>query len=361
MAPMDQLITIADYERAAAAAFTPGARAYFNGGAGDEITLRDNAAAWGRLAIHPRMLVGVGTRDPSVTVLGRERPHPLMVAPMAYQRLAHGEGEVATARGADAAGAVMCLSTLATTGVRALAREVPDATRWFQLYVYEDRGISRELVARAVDHGYEALIITVDLPVRGVRERELRVEAESVAAALGADPYAIGPGRDDLMTPGDVAALVDPTLSWSDVERIAADCPLPTIIKGILTPADARRALEHGARGVVVSNHGGRQLDTVLATADALPPIVDAVGGQLELFVDGGIRRGTDVLKALALGARAVLVGRPALWGLALAGADGVQRVLQLLLSEFDAALALAGVPRARDLEPTLLGAAPWA
>jgi 4-hydroxymandelate oxidase len=155
--------------------------------------------------------------------------------------------------------------------------------------------------------------------------------------------------------------LVDPTLSWSDVERIAADCPLPTIIKGILTPADARRALEHGARGVVVSNHGGRQLDTVLATADALPPIVDAVGGQLELFVDGGIRRGTDVLKALALGARAVLVGRPALWGLALAGADGVQRVLQLLLSEFDAALALAGVPRARDLEPTLLGAAPWA
>ena len=158
-----------------------------------------------------------------------------------------------------------------------------------------------------------------------------------------------------------IRAVDGASLSWSDVERIAADCPLPTIIKGILTPADARRALEHGARGVVVSNHGGRQLDTVLATADALPPIVDAVGGQLELFVDGGIRRGTDVLKALALGARAVLVGRPALWGLALAGADGVQRVLELLLSEFDTALALAGVPRARDLEPTLLGAAPWA
>jgi 4-hydroxymandelate oxidase len=154
--------------------------------------------------------------------------------------------------------------------------------------------------------------------------------------------------------------LVDPTLSWSDVEQIAADCPLPTIVKGILTPADARRALEHGARGVIVSNHGGRQLDTVLATADALPPIVDAVGGQLELFVDGGIRRGTDVLKALALGARAVLVGRPVLWGLALAGSDGVQRVLELLLSEFDTALALAGVPRARDLEPSLLSAAPW-
>jgi isopentenyl diphosphate isomerase/L-lactate dehydrogenase-like FMN-dependent dehydrogenase len=279
---------------------------------------------------------------------------------MAYQRLAHAEGEVATARGAHAAGAVMCLSTLATTSVRALAREVPDVTRWFQLYVYEDRGISRELVARAVDHGYEALIITVDLPVRGVRERELRVEAESVAAASGGDPYAAGPGRADLMTPGDVSALVDPTLNWADVERIAADCPLPTIVKGIMTPADARLAVAHGARGVVVSNHGGRQLDTVLATADALPPIVDEVGDQLELFVDGGIRRGTDVLKALALGARAVLVGRPALWGLALAGADGVQRVLELLLSEFDTALALAGVPRARDLEPTVLSTARW-
>jgi 4-hydroxymandelate oxidase len=195
---MNQLITIADYERAAEATFTPGARAYFNGGAGDEITLRDNPAAWRRLAIHPRMLVGVGTRDPSVTVLGRERPHPLIVAPMAYQRLAHSEGEVATARGAQAAGAVMCLSTLATTSIRALARDVPDATRWFQLYVYEDRGISRELVARAVEHGYEALVVTVDLPVRGVRERELRIEAESVAAASGEDPYAVGPGRADL-------------------------------------------------------------------------------------------------------------------------------------------------------------------
>jgi 4-hydroxymandelate oxidase len=356
----DQLITIADYERAADAGLKPGARAYFNGGAGDEITLRDNVAAWRRLAIHPRMLVGVGTRDPSVTVLGRRRPHPLIVAPMAYQRLAHPEGEVATALGAHAAGAVMCLSTLATTSVRALAREVPDATRWFQLYVYEDRGISRELVARAVDHGYEALVVTVDLPVRGVREREFRVEAESVASASDEDPYAVPDGRDDLMTPGDVAALVDPTLNWSDVEQIAADCPLPTIVKGILATADARLALEHGARGVIVSNHGGRQLDTVLASADALPPILDEVGDQLEVFVDGGIRRGTDVFKALALGARAVLVGRPVIWGLALDGAAGVQRVLELLLSEFDTTLALAGVPRADQLEPAHIGTAPW-
>ena len=354
------LITIADYERAADAGFRPGARAYFNGGAGDEITLRDNVAAWQRLAIHPRVLVGVGTRDPSVTVLGRRRPHPLIVAPMAYQRLAHPEGEVATALGAQATATTMCLSTLATTSVRALAREVPGADRWFQLYVYEDRGIGRELVSRAVESGYEALIVTVDLPVRGVRERELRVEAESVAAAAGEEPYAVPDGRDDLMTPGDVAALIDPTLNWSDVAQIAADCPLPTIVKGILTAADARLALEHGARGIVVSNHGGRQLDTVPASADALPAILDAVGDQLEVYVDGGIRRGTDVFKALALGARAVLVGRPVIWGLALEGAAGVQRVLELLLSEFDTALALAGVPRASELGRAHIGAAPW-
>jgi 4-hydroxymandelate oxidase len=353
-----QLITIADYERAAASRFKPGAAAYFNGGAGDEITLRDNVAAWQRVAIHPRMLVGVGTRDPSVTVLGARRPHPLIVAPMAYQRLAHPEGEVATTLGAQAAGAVMCLSTLATTSIRTLAREAPEAPRWFQLYVYEDRGISRELVSRAVEHGYEALIVTVDLPVRGVRERELRVEAESIAT--GEDPYAVPAQREGLMTPGDVAALVDPTLDWEDVERIAADCPLPTIVKGILTPADARRAAQIGARGVVVSNHGGRQLDTTVASADALPAIVDEVGDELEVFVDGGVRRGTDVLKALALGARAVLIGRPVIWGLSLDGAAGVQRVLETLLAEFDTALALAGVPRAEDIGPSLVSPALW-
>jgi 4-hydroxymandelate oxidase len=354
----EPLIKLADYERAADAVLTPGAHAYFNGGAGDERTLRDNAAAWQRLAIHPRVLVGVGERDPSVTVLGRRRAHPVIVAPMAYQRLAHPEGEVATARGAAAADAVMCLSTLATTSLRALAEAVPEAPRWFQLYVYEDRGISRELAARAVDFGYEAMVVTVDLPVRGAREREFRVEAESVATED--DPYAVPPGRDDLMTPGDVSALVDATLDWADVERIAADSPLPVLVKGILTPADALLAAEHGARGIVVSNHGGRQLDTVLAGADALGPIVDAVGDRLEVLVDGGIRRGTDVLKALALGARAVLVGRPVLWGLAVDGAAGVQRVLEILLAEFETAIVLAGSPRASELDRSFVAPAPW-
>jgi 4-hydroxymandelate oxidase len=348
------LVSLPDYERAADTVLTAGARAYFNGGAGAELTLRDNTAAWQRLAIHPRVLVGVGERDASVTVLGKRRPHPLIVAPMAYQRLAHPDGEVATARAAAGANAIMCLSTLATTGVQALARAVPEASRWFQLYVYEDRGISRELAAMAAEHGYEAMIVTVDLPVRGAREREFRVEAESVAA--NQDPYALAAGRDDLMTPGDVSALVDPMLDWSDIEQIAADSPLPVLVKGILRPQDAQLAAEHGARGVVVSNHGGRQLDTVLAGADALGPIVDAVGDRLDVLVDGGIRRGTDVLKALALGARAVLVGRPLLWGLAVDGAAGAQRVLEILLAEFDTAQALAGAPRTTDLDRTFVG-----
>jgi len=220
--------------------------------------------------------------------------------------------------------------------------------------VYEDRGISRELAAMAAEHGYEAMIVTVDLPVRGAREREFRVEAESVAADQ--DPYAVPAGRDDLMTPGDVSALIDPTLDWSDIEQIAADSPLPVLVKGILRPEDAQLAAEHGARGVVVSNHGGRQLDTVLAGAEALGPIVDAVGDRLDVLVDGGIRRGTDVLKALALGARAVLVGRPVLWGLAVDGAAGAQRVLEILLAEFDTAQALAGAPRTTDLNRTFVG-----
>jgi isopentenyl diphosphate isomerase/L-lactate dehydrogenase-like FMN-dependent dehydrogenase len=357
--PTPQLISLADYERAAAAVLEPGALAYYAGGAGDEITLRDNISAWGRLAIAPRMLVGVGRRDPSVTVLGKRRPHPLMIAPTAYQRLGHVEGEIATARGAAATGTVMCLSTLGTTSAPALAQSVPDASRWFQLYVFADRGVSRELVAQAIEHGYEALVVTVDLPVLGFRERELRTGVH--AAPAEAVSGAVAAGAQGMMTPADFAALVDPDLNWSDIERFVADSPLPVVVKGILTPHDARLALDHGASALVVSNHGGRQLDTVLASADALPAIVDVVGDRADVLVDGGIRRGTDVLKALALGARAVLIGRPVLWGLAVDGSTGVQRVLETLLRELDTALALAGAPRATELDRSFVTRAPWA
>lgn len=329
---------MADYERAAAEVLDAGALGYFAGGAGDEITLRDNVAAWARITIRPRVLVGTGTRELGVAVLGRPRPHPLIIAPMAFQRLVHAEGEIATARAAEATGTPMCLSTFATTTPAALAQAVPGCQRWFQTYVLADRGLSRDLTAQAVEHGYEALVLTVDLPVVGLRERELRNPAEV-------------PGAESALAPMHLAAEVDPDLTWSEVEAFITGSPLPVIVKGILTAEDARLAEEHGAAGIVVSNHGGRQLDTVLAGADALPEVVEAVGDRLEVLVDGGVRRGTDVLKALALGARAVMVGRPVAWGLAVAGAEGARAVLELLLAEFDNALALAGTPRAAELD----------
>lgn len=351
------LISLADYERAARQVLPEGAFGYYAGGAGDEITLRDNLAAWRRLAIRPRMLTGVGERDMAVTVLGTRHPHPLIIAPMAFQRLAHPEGEAATARAAAQTGTVMCLSTLATTAPDAMARAVPQARRWFQVYVFTDRGVTRELIGQAAEHGYEALVITVDLPIIGVRERDRR---SGVSAAASAVTSASSAGAEGALTPAGFARLVDPDLNWQDIERFAVESPLPVLVKGILTGEDARLAARAGARGVVVSNHGGRQLDTVLAGADALPEILDAVGDQLDVLVDGGVRRGTDVLKALALGASAVMVGRPVLWGLAVGGAAGAARVLELLLAEFDAALALSGAARADVLDRSFVTAAPW-
>jgi 4-hydroxymandelate oxidase len=304
------------------------------------------------------MLVGVGARDPGIDLLGVPRPHPLIIAPMAFQRMAHRDGELATAEAAAATGTIMCLSTLGTTSAAELAEAVPLAPRWFQLYVFADRGVSRELMARAVDHRYEALVVTVDLPVMGVRERDLRSGTQAAAAELVASADASG--VKGAMTPKEFATLVDPELTWKDIERFAADSPLPVIVKGVLTAEDAVLAAEHGARGLVVSNHGGRQLDTVLSGADALPPIVEAAGDRLEVLVDGGIRRGTDILKALALGAQAVMVGRPVLWGLAVDGVSGAQRVIEILLEEFDAALALSGARSARGIDAGFVCPAPW-
>lgn len=351
--------TLRDFAEQAAAVLPAGPLGYYAGGAADEITLADNERAWRRIALRPRMLTGVAERDPGVTLLGRPQPHPLVVAPMAFQGLAHTEGEVAMARGAAAVQAPYCLSTLATTGVAELATAVPEGQRWFQLYVFTDRGIGRDLVAAAVDSGYDALVVTVDLPVFGRRERDVRSrfvvpDATTVSGARGTGVH--GP-----LSPAGFGALIDAALSWQDIERFAASSPLPVVVKGILTPEDARLAVDHGAAAVGVSNHGGRQLDTVLAAADALPAVLEEVGGEVDVLVDGGIRRGTDVVKALALGATAVMVGRPLLWGLAVGGAEGVRRVFEILLEELDIALALTGVPRARDLDGRILLPAPWA
>jgi 4-hydroxymandelate oxidase len=352
---VDLPLTLSDFEQAAAQKLEAGPLDYYAGGAGDEITLRDNEAAWRRLAIRPRVLVDVGRVDPRTTVLGREHAHPIIVAPTAFHRLAHLEGERATARGAAAADAVYCLSSLATATPAEVAAAAPEGRRWLQLYVFKDRGVSDALVAAAVEHGYEALVVTADLPVLGVREREVRSGYAIDARELLLDV----PGGALPLT--DIGLLIDPTLSWDDVARLVETSGLPVLVKGVLTAEDARRAAEHGAAGVVVSNHGGRQLDTVLAGADALPEVVEEVGDRIDVLVDGGVRRGTDVLKALALGARAVMVGRPVVWGLAVAGERGVQGVLDLLRGELDVALALAGVPRAGDLDASSVQPAPWA
>jgi 4-hydroxymandelate oxidase len=351
--------TISDFERRATEVMPPGAHGYFAGGAGDEITLRDNVAAWQRLALRPRVMVDCTRRDPSTTVLGRRLAHPLIVAPTAFHGLATSTGETATARAAAATDTPFCLSTLSTTSAAELATRAPEARRWFQLYVFKDRAITRELVAAAVEHGYEVLVLTVDVPVFGTRERDMR--SGFVPEEAAAIPNLGSADAGGTISLQELGGLFDESLTWDDVGRFAAESGLPILVKGILTPEDARRAVDSGAAGIVVSNHGGRQLDTVLSGADALPAVVDEAGGELDVLVDGGIRRGTDVLKALALGARAVMVGRPVLWGLAVGGEEGVRRVLELLLADIDTSLALAGAPRAAELDRSWVQRAPWA
>ena len=351
----DGLLSLADYERAAGERLTTRAWAYISGGAGDELTLADNVAAWQRWLIRPRMFTGV-TPSTEIELLGVRRPHPVIVAPTAFAGLCHPDAEPGLARAATATGSVFTLATLAGTAPAQLAAEVPEASRWFQLYVLRDRGLTQELIARARDHGFEALVVTADRPVLGVRNTEGRGEVRGgVVAAADNIGGAIGSA-----SPADYGPLIDPHVRWEDLATFA-DAGLPVIVKGILTAHDARLARDHGAAGVVVSNHGGRQLDSVMAGADALPEIADAVGSDIDVIVDGGIRRGTDVLKALALGARAVMVGRPGLWGLAVDGTAGAQRVLEILIAELMTALTLAGVADARSVARELVVPAPWA
>jgi 4-hydroxymandelate oxidase len=313
-----ELLNVADYERAAEERLDPAAFGYFAGGANDEWTLRENCAAFERWVLRPRVLIDVSELTTATTVLGTELSFPVLVAPMAFQRVAHPEGEPAMAEGAEAAGTVMCLSTLSQSEIE----EVAAGSRWFQLYWSPDRGAVQDLVERAETAGFGAIVVTVDLPLLGRRERDLRT---------------------GFVTPIEIGSVVDPSLTWRDLEWLRSLTSLPVLVKGILTAEDATLALEAGVDGVVVSNHGGRQLDGVAASLDALPEVAEVVGDRATILMDGGIRRGTDVVKALALGAQAVLVGRPALWGLAVDGAEGVAQVLTLLREEFQLALALCG------------------
>jgi isopentenyl diphosphate isomerase/L-lactate dehydrogenase-like FMN-dependent dehydrogenase len=331
-------ICLADYERLAEERLDGTWFGYFAGGACDERTMADNVEAFARLRLRPRVLRDVGAVSTRVTTLGLDLALPVLVAPVAYQRRAHPDGEAASARAAAIAGTAMCVSTLATSTVEDVASAAPDATLLYQLYVFRDRGLTAELVARAVAAGCRAVVLTVDLPVVGKRERELRGAWALPEQDVPAVVEARARGSSD-----PALSLFDPTVGWPYLAELCSSVSVPVLVKGVLTGEDAALAADHGAAGVVVSNHGGRQLDGVGATVDALPEVVDAVGDRLEVWLDGGVRRGTHVAAALALGARAVLIGRPAVWGLAAAGEAGVRGVLELLRDELETALALLG------------------
>ena len=347
---MLDLYNCLDFERRAGELLDPGVHGSYAGGAGDERTLRDNVDAFARWRLRPRVLVDVSEVDPSTTVLGRKISMPVIVAPTALHKLAHADGEAGSARAAADAGTIFTLSTLATSRPADVAIE--GAPQWFQHYVLKDRGVSRALLDEAVHCGFEAIVLTVDAPRAGRRERDFRTGfAVPSDVSMPAVDAALGDGHEPV-TPQGFFSLVDTTLTWRALEQLVDESPVPVIVKGVHTAEDALRAAEHGAAAVVVSNHGGRQLDGVPASLDMLPEVVDAVAERVEVLMDGGVRRGTDVLVALALGARAVLVGRPVLWGLACGGGQGVRQVLDLLHEEVRLGMTLLGTPAPHEVTP---------
>ena len=362
---LSALLSIAEVAAAATERLAPMARGYFNSGARDEVTLRENEARLEALRVRPRVLVDVRHRDLSTTVLATPLSLPVLVAPTAFQSMAWPEGELHTAR-ACARGTTMVLSTLSTEPVERVVAAWRDAggpakggAVWFQLYVYRDRDATRALVERAAAAGCTALVVTVDAPVLGTREADVRnrfvlpdtLNIRDLLAAAGMAGAAVREGTPDGSQLADfVYQILDPSLTWDDLAWLCSLSPLPVLVKGVLRGDDARLALKAGCAGVIVSNHGGRQLDTAVAAVDALPEVVEAVGAACAVLLDGGIRRGVSVFKALALGADAVLVGRPNVWGLSLAGEAGSAHVLDLLRHELDETMALAGCPTLADI-----------
>ena len=347
----DPIVRLDDYEPLARAAMAPDAFDYVAGGSWDERTLADNVAAWGRRRFRPRVLIDVAAVSTASRGFGGSISMPLATAPMAVHGLAHADAEAATARGAAAAGIPFTLSTMSTCSIEEVAAAAPDATRWFQLYTQADPAESKRLVQRAAAAGYTALLLTVDLPRLGYRERDRRTGFE--LPELGNFRDRSGPNHRPELPDEGFDRLEVPehaTLSWRDLAEIRGWSDLPLILKGIMTGEDARLAIEHGVDGIIVSNHGARQLDRVPATADVLEEVVAAVDGRTEVWVDGGIRRGLDIVAALALGARGVLVGRPILYALAAGGADGVHGALAILREELEIAMALLGVTTPTDI-----------
>lgn len=353
-------LTADEYEAAARSVLPAGVWDYLAGGSGAELTLAANRATFNRLAFRPRMLVDVSRCERGLELLGARLAAPIGVAPMAYQRLAHPDGEVATARAAGATGLLVVVSPFASRTIEEIAASA-GGPLWLQLYWLRQRGAIVDLIERAEAAGYRAIVLTVDTPVLGRRLRDMRngfalppgVVAANVDPSVMAGTHLARAGESAMAR--HAGERHDPTLSWRDLAWLRERTRLPLVLKGVLTAEDAGLAVAHGADAVVVSNHGGRQLDGAVASLEALPEVVEAVAGRFPVLLDGGVRSGADVVKALALGARAVLVGRPVLWGLVTGGAAGAQAVLELLIAELDQVLALCGRPRLTDLDPTVV------
>ncbi len=335
-------VNLFDFEPSARQRLSRMAYDYIAGGAGDEVTLRRNRERFDEISLQPRVLIDVSKVDTRMELFGQSFDYPILLAPTAYQKLAHPEGELAATRGAAAAGATMVVSTFATTSIEDIA-QCSNARLWFQLYVHPDRSFTRDMIQRAEAAGCRALMITVDTPLLGTRDREKRnqfhlpegMERENLKA-LG-----IGATRADHFKD---YAILDPSLNWETIGWIRSFAKIPIVLKGILAPEDARLAVEASVAGILVSNHGARNLDTAPATMEALPYVIDAVEDRIPVLLDGGVRRGTDIIKALAFGAKAVLIGRPYLWGLASGGEQGVARVVEVLRAELEASMKLCGV-----------------
>lgn len=357
--PIDSL-NIFELEQVAKERLPQIAYDYYRSGAWDEVTLKSNREAYEKFKIHYKILVDVQKRDLSTTIFGQKVACPILIAPTAFHKLAHPDGELATARAAVQSNTIMTLSSLSNTTIEEVSAAT-NRTFWFQLYINKDREFTRNLVARAEAAGAKALVVTVDTPVWGRRERDIRngfhlPPGLSAINLVPSDKDAVAKGQSGAGLGQSFGWMLDPTLQWKDMEWLASITKLPILIKGVCRPDDAVKAKSHGVKGIIVSNHGGRQMDSAPATIEVLAPIVDAVGNDLPILLDGGIRRGTDAMKALAMGAKAVLVGRPVLWGLAAGGQQGVEKALSILKEELDHAMALSGCRNLKELTRDLLG-----
>ncbi|CAH1183640.1 unnamed protein product [Phaedon cochleariae] len=357
---MSNLVSIRDFEEHAYKTLPRNALDYYRSGAGQQTTLKHNRQAFSKYRLRPRCLRNVENRDLSTTILGERITMPIGISPTAMQKMAHPEGECANARAAQAMGTIFTLSTLSTSSIEEVAQAAPRAVKWFQLYIYKDRELTRQLVERAERAGFKALVLTVDAPLFGLRLADIKNRFIlpphlCLANFEGTKSKGMSKKTDSSGLNVYVNSLFDSTVEWKDIAWLKSITSLPIVLKGILTAEDAVLGVQNGASAILVSNHGARQVDGTPASIEALPEIARAVGDRAEVYLDGGITDGTEVLKALAMGAKMVFMGRPALWGLVQGGEDGVKKVLTIIRTEFETALGICGCCRLSDIEPTMV------